>query len=83
MNWGSFVSFCLSSLMAALLGNHVLTEADLSSFHVRLIPKLDNKVRIIPYWDRNLRVPLQRFKGIHNALIQRESSCGLDCVYKM
>jgi hypothetical protein len=36
--------FCLFSLMAALLGNHVLTESDLSSFHARLIPKLDNKV---------------------------------------
>lgn len=31
------------SLMAALLGNHVLTEGDLASFHARLIPKLDNK----------------------------------------
>ncbi len=32
------------SLMAALLGNHVLTESDLSAFHARLIPKLENKV---------------------------------------
>jgi hypothetical protein len=34
------------SLMAALLGNHVLTESDLSAFHARLIPKLENKVTI-------------------------------------
>ena len=40
------------SLMAALLGNHVLTEADLSTFHARLIPKLDNKV------SRFLTVPI-------------------------
>jgi hypothetical protein len=33
--------------MAALLGNHVLTESDLSTFHARLIPKLENKVSIL------------------------------------
>jgi len=31
------------SLMAALLGNHVLTEADLESFHHKLLPKLNEE----------------------------------------
>lgn len=31
------------SLMAALLGNHVLTESDLSTFHYKLLPKLDEE----------------------------------------
>ena len=31
--------------MAALLGNHILTESDLTEFHKKLLPKLDvNKV---------------------------------------
>lgn len=31
------------SLMAALCGNHILTEQDLKGFHTRLIPDLNNK----------------------------------------
>ena len=35
------------SLLAALIGNHVLTTADLAAFHTKLVPDLEtDKVRI-------------------------------------